>query len=114
MNPNPIKPTSNRVILEFFLGEFKDVVEDGIIIPVQSQESMRRNKPKYRWVRIEAAGPGCVEAERGMEALVFEANVEFIAVKGEKPFNYIQEGQILALRDIRADPYVAQLPKTNP
>ena len=99
MNPNPIKPTSNRVILKFFLGEFADTIEDGIIIPAQSQENMRKSKPKYRWVEIIAVGDGCTEAKVGLEALVFEANVEFIAVKNEKPFNYVQEGQIMALRN---------------
>ena len=99
MNPNPIKPLSNRVILKFFLGEYKDTMEDGIIIPASSQETLRKTKPKYRWVEIVAVGPGCLEAKVGQEALVFEANVEFIAVKGEKPFNYIQEGQIMAVRD---------------
>lgn len=99
MNTNPIKPTSNRVILEFFLGEFVEVMEHGIIIPVESQAAMRKSKPKYRWVKIQSVGGGCAEVKVGQEALVFEANVEFIAVKGEKPFNYIQEGQIMALRD---------------
>jgi co-chaperonin GroES (HSP10) len=99
MNTNPIKPCSNRVILEFFLGAFSETIEDGIIIPRDAQESMQKSRPKYRWVKIEAVGHGCVEAEVGQEALVYEANVEFIAVKGEKPFNYIQEGQIMALRD---------------
>jgi co-chaperonin GroES (HSP10) len=106
MNTNPIKPCSNRVILKFFLGAFSETIEDGIIIPREAQESMQKSKPKYRWVEIEAVGAGCTEAEVGMEALVWEANVEFIAVKGEKPFNYVQEGQIMCLRD-------AQPAKTN-
>lgn len=101
MQKSGIAPTQNRVILKFFLGAFADVVEHGIIIPVASQEAMKKEKPRYRWVEILSVGPGCLEAKVGKEALVHEANVEFIAVKGEKPFNYIQEGQIMALRDVQ-------------
>lgn len=102
-----LKPTGSRVILKFFLGAFVDIVEDGIIIPAAAQENIRKNKPKYRWVEIIAVGGGCVEVKVGQEALVHEPNVEFIAVAGEKPFNYIQEGQIMAVRD-------AKPPQTSP
>lgn len=102
MQMSGIAPTQNRVILKFFLGEFTDVMEDGIIIPAESRKAMQAAKPKYKWVEILAVGPGCLEAKVGKEALVFEANVEFIAVKGEKPFNYVQEGQIMALRDVKS------------
>jgi co-chaperonin GroES (HSP10) len=94
-----IQPTQNRVILKFFLGAYVETIQDGIIIPADAAESMAKTKPKYRWVEILAVGPGCLEAKVGQEALVWDPNVEFIAVKGEKPFNYIQEGQIMALRE---------------
>jgi hypothetical protein len=99
-NTNPIKPCSNRVILEFMFREFDDN-QGGVIIPASAEEFKAKQRQKYQWVKIEAVGRGCVEAEVGMEALVFEPNVEYIVVKGEKPFNYIQEGQIMALRDVQ-------------
>lgn len=97
MLPNNLRPTGARVLLEFVL-QSAEMTVGKIIIPEASQKNV---KPKYRWLEVLATGNGCGDVKVGDEVLVFEANLELVVVPGEAPLNYIQEGQIMMVRDAK-------------
>lgn len=103
MNKHPIIPVSDRVLLEFFLEEYGEM-QDGIVIPESSRKALKESKPKYRWVKILAAGGGCLQVKPGQEALVHEAEVQQIVVPGVSSICFIREAQIHMVRDAQPAP----------
>lgn len=97
-NTTNMKPVSDRVMLEPFLGAYADMV-GGIHIPDSAKQSLQTAKPQYRWLPIIGVGKGCLEVNVGDEALVHEAQVEQVVIKGEESICYIREAQIIMTRD---------------